>query len=254
MPVAEKSAALTLSKGLDILKYVQENPGRTIAKIASAMEINRSTAHRLIKTLEGHYFIQQTLDGRGYEIGLGVLPPAAAQLDHNSVRIASIPYLNTLAQETGQRVNLGVLLGGDVLYLAGIEKPSLPNVYSRFGKVAPLHCCSLGKVILAMMDASEVESLLQNRTLERYTNNTLTDRDALLDDLAATRTRGFAVDNEEHIDGTWCVSAPLMSPRSRPIGAIGISGSEKTTIIDSAEKVGSVAKIISHLLSPNVAL
>ncbi|WP_223478529.1 IclR family transcriptional regulator [Oricola indica] len=254
MPVAEKSAALTLSKGLDILKYVQEHPGRTIAKIASDMDINRSTAHRLVKTLEGHYFIQQTPDGRGYEVGLGVLPPAATQLDHNPVRIASIPYLNTLAQDTGQRVNLGVLLGGDVLYLAGIEKPSLPNVYSRFGKVAPVHCCSLGKAILAMMSADEVGELLQNKTLERYTDNTITDRDALLSDLTATRRRGFAVDEEEHIDGTWCVAAPLMNSRSRPIGAIGISGSDRSTIIDSAEKVSSVAKVISHLLSPNVAL
>jgi IclR family KDG regulon transcriptional repressor len=104
------------------------------------------------------------------------------------------------------------------------------------------------------MSADEVGELLQNKTLERYTDNTITDRDALLSDLTATRRRGFAVDEEEHIDGTWCVAAPLMNSRSRPIGAIGISGSDRSTIIDSAEKVSSVAKVISHLLSPNVAL
>ena len=73
---------------------------------------------------------------------------AASLLDSSLIRLESLPHLENLARITGERVNLGILHRHQMLYLAGVEKPSLPTIYSRFGKTSPAYCSSLGKSIL----------------------------------------------------------------------------------------------------------
>ncbi len=246
----QQNAALTLLKGLGILEVLTSEGNMTIGQIASKLDLNRTTTHRLVQTLLSKDYVQVSDDGRTYQVGLRLLPMAARYLDHSAIRIAALPYLNQLAKETGQRTNLGVLLNERLLYLGGVEKPSLPNVYSRFGKMAPLHCCALGKAIVAFLPEEEREQLLKGTRLERQTPNTLTDLDALRADLQATADRGYALDRAEHVEGTYCVAAPVFSAQHIPLAAIGASGSNRDQIHDLGPKVVEVASVISHLISP----
>ena len=81
------------------------------------------------------------------------------------MRIEALPHLQHLAHVSGERTNLGVLHKNKVLYLAGVEKPTLPTIYSRFGKTAPAHCCSLGKAILAHLPERQVHELIRAEPL-----------------------------------------------------------------------------------------
>jgi DNA-binding IclR family transcriptional regulator len=222
----------------------------TVAEIADKIGLNRTTTHRIVQTLKQLNYLQPTEGGRGVEIGLRLLPLAARQLDSNRVRLAALPHLNTLAQQTGERVNLGVLFDGALLYLAGVEKPSLPNVYSRFGKLAPIHCCSLGKAIVAHYPQDELHAMLAARPLVRQTANTIVDLGELLRDLEETRRRGYAIDNEEHVESFWCVAAPVFDGDSRPSAAVGVSGSDRERVLGMADQVKQTAEVISHMLTP----
>ena len=71
--------------------------------------------------------------------------------------------------KTGARVNLGILHKKGLLYLAGVEKPSLPTIYSRFGRTTPAHCCSLGKAILAYLPEPELQVFLTGAELTAQT-------------------------------------------------------------------------------------
>ena len=91
----------------------------------------------------------------------------------------------------GERANLGILYRDRVMYVAGVEKPALPTIYSRFGKSAPAHCSSLGKAILAFQPEAEVRALLSRKPLVAFTPTTITGHAAFTKELADTRARGF---------------------------------------------------------------
>ena len=229
----ESPAVLTLVKALDVMEAVAGSSGMTVAEIAAKVGLNRTTAHRLVQTLKNLHYLQPAASGRGFEIGLKLLPLAAQQLDSNKVRLAALPHLNTLAQQAGERVNLGVLFGSELLYLAGVEKPSLPNM-----------------AIVAYYPQAEMLHLVGREPLRRQTENTIVEVDALMRDLADTRRRGYAFDNEEHLVNVWCIAAPVFDGGPRPAAAVGISGNDRERVLSMADKVKLTAEVITHVLSP----
>jgi DNA-binding IclR family transcriptional regulator len=246
---SDRSAVKSLRKALGILDVVaRADHPLTVAEVAMRCAIARPTAYRLVQTLlaEG-YLIQDTLDAR-LSVGFAVLPLAASILDRNRMRIEALPHLHVLAQQTGERANLGMLYRDRVLYLAGVEKPALPTIYSRFGKSAPAHCCSLGKAILAYLDDAQVRAILGRQPLATYTANTIVSRPELMRELAETRARGYAVDRAEHVPGSYCVAVPIFDAAGRPVGAIGLSGHALDPLIRKRELLQATAELISHLL------
>jgi DNA-binding IclR family transcriptional regulator len=135
-----------------------------------------------------------------------------------------------------------------VLYIAGVEKPALPTVYSRFGKTAPAHCCSLGKAILAFLPEPEAQALLARQPLIAHTPTTITRRAAFARELEETRMRGYALDRAENVPGSFCLAAPIFDARNRPLGAIGLSGRDLAPLIAQQALVRHTAEVISHLL------
>jgi IclR family KDG regulon transcriptional repressor len=243
----ERSAVKSLRKALGILRAVTE-AGRdpTVAEVAIQTGLARATTHRLVQTLMTEGYLEQ-VDGR-LSCGFSVLPLAASLLDHNRLRLEALPHLQTLAQKTMQRTNLGLLHQNRLLYLAGIEKPSLPTIYSRFGRMIPAHCCSLGKAILAQVSEDEVKALIAMQPLAAKTVNTITNMRAFMNELAAVRERGYAIDKAEHVLGTYCIAAPIFDAQRRPIAAIGLSGSALEPVLNEAPLVVHTAEVISHML------
>jgi DNA-binding IclR family transcriptional regulator len=244
------SGVRSLIKSLSILDALGSENSLTAAEIARRVGLNRTTTYRILQTLVGRSYVRAT-PGNGYAIGPKVLPIAAQQLDNNRVRLAALPQLSLLAKRIGERVNLGVLFDTALLYIAGIEKPSLPNIYSRFGHRAPLHCCSLGKAIVAFSESETLERLLAG-PLERHTANTIIDPEILRTDMLETRQRGYAIDRGEHLPGTFCVAAPILDARQRPVAAIGISSNDLEKALNNIKEVRVSAEIIGHVLAAEV--
>jgi IclR family KDG regulon transcriptional repressor len=244
-----RSAVKSLRKALSVLNAVAaaDRP-LTVAEVALRAGIARPTAYRFVQTLvaEGS-LAQDASDGR-LSIGFAVLPLAASLLDRNRMRLEALPHLNTLAQQSGERANLGILYRDRVLYIAGVEKPALPTIYSRFGKTAPAHCCSLGKAILAYLPEPEVRALLGRQPLIAHTPASIISRAAFDKELEEIRLRGYALDRAEHVPGSFCLAAPIFDARHRPLGAIGVSGRELEPLIKHHPLVQHTAEVISHLL------
>ena len=229
----ERSAVKSLRKALTVLNAVAgaERP-LTVAEVAINSGIARPTAYRFVQTL----------------VAAGYLAQDPGLLDRNRMRKEALPHLQSLAQQTGERANLGVLYRDRVMYVAGVEKPALPTIYSRFGKNAPAHCSSLGKAILAFLSEVEVRALLARRPLVAFTPSTITNAALFAKELEKTRERGYAIDRAEHAPGSSCVAAPIFDAENRPIGAIGISGRDLDLLIKHQELVRHTAEVISHHL------
>ncbi|HEX2216643.1 MAG TPA: IclR family transcriptional regulator, partial [Xanthobacteraceae bacterium] len=200
----DRSAVKSLRKAVAVLNAVAraERP-LTMAELAARAGIARPTAYRLVQTLTGEgHLVHDPVDGR-LSIGFAVLPLAASLLDRNRLRLEALPHLHALAQQTGERANLGILHREQVLYLAGVEKPSLPTIYSRFGKTAPAHCSSLGKAVLAYLPDAQLMPLLEAQPLAAPTPASIADIPKLLADLEETRRRGYAIDRQENVPGSF---------------------------------------------------
>ena len=246
----DKSAVKSLQKALAVLEAVggAQRPPR-ISEVAIATGISRPTAYRIVNTLiaEG-YLMQEVASGR-LSVGYSMLMLAASILDTNRMRLEALPHLQSLASLTGERTNLGIIHRNKVLYVAGVEKPSLPTIYTRFGKTAPAHCSSLGKAILAHLPESEVSHILAQEPLFAQTPNSIISMPRFREELAETRRRGYAMDREEHLLNSCCVAAPIFS-EGRAVGAIGISSTSDRIdpLLDQIAVLRHTAEMISHRL------
>ncbi|MBN9429810.1 MAG: IclR family transcriptional regulator [Burkholderiales bacterium] len=246
---APPAAVKTLGKALALLDGVAsaEHPP-TISELAQKVGLTRPTAYRMVQTLVASGFLQQgPVDGR-LSIGFAVLPLASSLLDHNRLRLEALPHLQALAQKMNERVNLDILHQHRILILAGSEKPNLPTIYSRFGRSVPMHCCALGKAMLAYLPDDTVREIVAAQPLVARTPNTITSWAALQKDLKQIRARGYSTERGENSPTSCCVGAPILGANDLPVGAISVSGRSIDALIKDIDQVLAAAELISHLL------
>lgn len=246
---ADRSEVKSLRKALNILNVVAltEHP-LSVPAIAQRAGIARPTAYRMVQTLLSEGFAKADPLTGAISIGYSALPLAASVLDQDKLRLEAMHHLEQLANQIGERVNLGVLYGDRVLYLAGIEKPSLPNIYSRFGRTVAANCSSLGKAILAQLPKDELEVFLERVPLVAQTPNSISDRTRFIAELDKVNKQGYALDIEENALGSFCLGVPVFS-RAKIAGAISASARNLDTLIGHKEILLSAAEQISHKLS-----
>jgi DNA-binding IclR family transcriptional regulator len=239
----------SLQKGLAIIEAVSraEGPSR-IAELTIGLGISRPTVHRVVQTLIAQGYLTQDPTLGRLSVGLSVFPLSASVLNRNRLRLEALPHLQSLATLTGERANLGVLYRNRIFYLAGVEKPTLPMIYTYFGKFAPAHCCSLGKAIMAFLPEEDVRAVLTAEPLNAHTLGSITDPQSFFGELTIVRRRGYATDNEEHIIGSCCVASPVFDPQNRAVGAIGVSGRSLLPLLNHVDAVQRTAELISHVL------
>ena len=244
----ERGSVKSLVKALDILEAVAKasTPPR-IADVAIASGISRPTAYRIVQTLVAKGYLAQDEQSGRLSSGFSLLMLSAGLLDRNRLRIEALPHLQSLANLTGERTNLGILHRNKVLYLAGVEKPTLPTIYSRFGKSAPAHCCSLGKAILAYLPQQELQELLAAEPLRAETPNSITSMPRFVEDLELTRQRGYAIDEGEHQENACCIATTIFC-QGRAVGAIGVSAPKLEPIVGHIPILRHTAELISHVL------
>jgi IclR family acetate operon transcriptional repressor len=129
-----------------------------------------------------------------------------------------------LAESTGETASVGVLDGGQILYIAIAKGQQDVGIASAPGTRHPAYCTSLGKAIMAELPGNEVAEILRNDPPARLTPKTLVDMEAIKRELANIHKRGFAIDNEERTPGVVCIGAAIRDHGGAPVGALSISG------------------------------
>jgi len=133
------------------------------------------------------------------------------------------PFLEELAEQTHETVNLAILDGKHVLYIDKIESPETIKVDLNIGKRLPSYCTGLGKAMLAQMSEKKVKQLFKEETLTAYTPNTITSIEDLLAELSKIKRQGYSIDNEEYVKGLVCIAAPVKDYRGETVAAMSIA-------------------------------
>lgn len=204
-PAAVKSADRTVEL-LELLSRTSEP--LTLSEIQRELSYPKSSLFVLLRTLVARGWVETDRRGTGYSIGVRALLVGTSYLDRDPVIRAATRGLEELRAEVNETVHLARLDGGDVVYLASRESAHQLRLTSRVGRRLPAHATSLGKALLATRSDEEIDALLPAE-LVALTPRTLTDRKALLADLAETRDRGYAIERGENTAGLGCFAVAL---------------------------------------------
>jgi DNA-binding IclR family transcriptional regulator len=213
-----------ISKVLRILEALQgSSAGLGLKAICDLTGIHKSTAHRFLKHLEREGYLVRT------EAGAYLIGPRLSQMSTRGSQGATLqavarPILWELWKSTQETVNLAVLDQGTVLYVDVIESPHEFRLSSRVGTRRSLHVTALGKALAAFLPAELRASVLSTIKFQPATPKTIMNLVQFRQELEKIRRQGYAVDDEEAVQGARCVSAPILSSDREPIAAVSVSG------------------------------
>ena len=254
MPRVTKSSAGSapvgvISKVLLILEALQgSSAGLGLKAICDLTGIHKSTAHRFLKHLERERYLIRTEAG-AYLIGPRLSQMSARGNQGATLQAVARPILWELWKSTQETVNLAVLDQGTVLYLEVIESPHEFRLSSRVGARRSLHVTALGKALAAFLPPELRESILSTITFQPSTSRTILNLLQFRQELEKIRSQGYAVDDEEAVQGARCVSAPILNSDSEPIAAVSVSGPvtrvSPNQVVALAGAVTSAARAIS---------
>jgi DNA-binding IclR family transcriptional regulator len=212
----------SVDRALRILEILARSGESGVTEIAAALEVHKSTAFRLVATLEMHGLVEQ-VEGRGkYRLGVGLLRLAGATSARLDVVQEARPLCKQLAATTGETINLATLSGNSALYLDQVAGPSALQPHNWVGQHIPLHATSNGKVLLAWLPGSDLDELLGR--LPAFTGSTITTKAQLKHALDDVRERGYAVAVDELEVGLTAIAAPVRNAHGDVICSMSLSG------------------------------
>jgi IclR family transcriptional regulator, acetate operon repressor len=212
----DRAAALLLALG-----DCQGEAG--VTELARKLGLHKSTASRLLATLQKRGLVEQDEESGKYRLGLVVIRLAERAERTLDLRGISMPELERLARLTHETTGLGILDADALLTVAQADGPNLIAVGDWTGRSTPLHCVASGKVLMAALAEREVLRIVR-RGLVSYTERTITELEPLLEELARIRRRGYATALGEYEIGLNAVSAPVHDARGHVVAAVDIWG------------------------------
>lgn len=242
----------SVDRALTLLERVWEfgRPAR-LEEIATGTQLDRSTVHRLLRTLVLRGYVHQDMLSKMYEPGPKVLHLARESEQGSVLMREARPRLRQLAEITGETAHLAVPAGDTVLLVDHALSKHMLGVTNTSGGIEPLTCTALGKALIWDWDEAALRTIM-GRGLPQHTPLTLTDPAELLANLAEAKQRGYALDMEEYRIGIRCLAAPIQERGGRCIASIGISGPKErlpdSEIAIAGDQVRKTADEISAAL------
>jgi DNA-binding IclR family transcriptional regulator len=240
----------SVDRAISILQVLARRGAVAVTDIAGELDIHKSTAFRLLATLEARGLVEQTSNRGRYQLGFGMIRLAERATTRHDLSVTSRPICEELALAVGETVNVAVRDDSAVISINQVMGPASVTTVNWVGRPGPMHATSAGKVLLAHMPEDKVRALL-SEPLVRFTANTITDVDQLAQQLATVRETGYSFTLEEHETGLAALAAPVRSLDGEVIAALVISGPlfriNEKTIPELAGQVMAAAARISEL-------
>jgi len=224
-PKNPKNYVASVGKAFAVLRsFTSEAFELTLSEVAARADLDRGTAFRLIQTLIELGYLQPVPQSRRFRLGLACLDLGYTVLSHGSLRAIVEPLLRALVPEVGDAASLGILDGGDVIYLArvgaGLDRHKMDR---RPGTRIPAYSAALGHVMLAHLARDEQIERLEARPRVKLSERTLTDLDALLARLDLVRKKGHAVSDGENAYGLRTLATPIFDAQGVVIGGLSVT-------------------------------
>jgi len=221
-PPADAYFSKAIGRALDVLEcFTDERTALSLKEISTGMDLPESSLFRILMTLESRGYLHQNEDG-SYRLTPRLL--YGKMHEHaEKVRQAALPHLHSLATHFDETASISYLFDNCIQVLDTVEALHQMRFTNRPGRVLPPHCSSMGKAITAFQSQEQINRIVEGYGLIRRTPRTIADRAALFQEFEMIRKRGYAVDQEESIEGGFCVGAPVVISGRPVISAVSLS-------------------------------
>lgn len=238
------STSQTADRALTVLRALLDaGHPLSLTEIARRCGLPVSTTHRLLGSLRHQNLARQFPETSKYTLGLGLLEYGYAILNNLDVREHATASLTALNRATRETVHLAILDGFDLVYIDRRDSEHGIRVHTSIGRRGTPHTTGVGKALLAFLPDTDLERYL-SQPLARKTSRSITDPEALREELRITRDRGYALDDGEDKDHVRCVAAPILGPAGLPLAAISVSVPDSRFTI--TELLTLVPQVLEH--------
>ena len=222
MTVTQDVPVQATKKSFEIVEYLMTADGGDVADIADHFQMATSTVHDHLTTLHDLGYV---VNERGeYHLSLRFLDVGERVRNRMQLYKTARPELQDLAENTGEHASLVVEEHGRGVLVETVRGPKAVKIDTHNGMRIRLHTTAPAKAILANLPQERIDEIVDEFGLPAMTENTITDRETLAEELEQIRQQGYALDREERIQGMQSVAAPIMDRDENVRGAISVYG------------------------------
>lgn len=244
----------SVDRALSIIEVLADNPdGMGLIDLSDNLNLPKSTSHRLLKSLIIRDFVYQHDENERYYLSMKIAQLSAKVIDNIDLRQIARPYIEQLSLDINEVVHVCIRDKNSVVYIDKVESNRTLRMYSQIGKRAMLHCTGVGKILLSGLTNKQIQEIVGQTGLTKFTENTLTSIEDLFEEMQEIRNNHFALDREEHEEGIYCISAPIRDYTGNIIAGFSISGpieriKHAIEHLNYKEKILYTSKLISEKL------
>ncbi len=225
MPQKEENPSVAVERALGMLEAVALEPeGLSNAEISRKLQIPKSSASYILRTLEKQNYLNRDPHTGKYRVGLKILSLSRGALSGIDVREVALPIMRHLVDKTNLTCHLAILDGPEAVYIEKVEPTGFIRMDTWVGRRMRVHATSVGKALVAHIPQERLEQMIAERAMEKRTPKTITTLPRLLKELEKVRTQGYAVDDEENNLGARCLGAPVFNQQGMIEASLGLSG------------------------------
>jgi IclR family acetate operon transcriptional repressor len=227
----------SIDKALNILELLSARPkGLRTVDIARELGLPKSSTHMTLEFLAARGYVSRDQKG-GHRIGLKLFELGARALQALDIRHIAKPHLEALSVRTGLTSHLAVLDGYEVVYLDRVDGPGLVRFDTYVGKRSSVNLTAVGKAIVAYLPESRLDEILRV-AFRRGTARAPALPFDFKNQLRGFRELGYMVEDEEEVQGVYCVAAPLHDVTGTVVGSVGVIGLKSNLPADGFERLG----------------
>jgi len=221
-----------------VLNALERAPEQTLDQVARAAGLNESTALRYLLSLSKHELVERNETSGRFRLGLSLFRLGTRSIEYRDIVTLSLPVMERLLAQFGESVNLATRQQSQVVLLKVLESATPVRKGAKAGETDAWHATSLGKALLAAIPGEEVSDLVGTGPFAPFTPNTLLRHEDLRRDLVSTQARGYAIDDEESVEGLRCVGAAIRDHDGIPRYALSVSGPKSRMTYQRTEEIG----------------
>lgn len=215
----------SVEKALAVMSaFHHANGPLTLSDIAERAGIDRSAAQRMVHTLRVLSYIERDIDGHGFIPGVRILDHTLDYLRLNPLVRQATPVLQELRAAVKERVDLSLWDDLRVIYAIRLQTKRQTFNASIVGHSVPMFCTSGGLAMLARLPEAQARAIVERSDRRPFTPHTLTDVEEIMDCVAQTRARGFALMTNQILSGEIAMGFAILDNRGGPVAAIHIAG------------------------------
>jgi IclR family acetate operon transcriptional repressor len=227
----------------------EQGEAMKITEISRRLGLDKSTVYRVVSTLREQGFVDQEPETRRYVLGVKVIEVAGLKLRSIRLLPTAKPITKDLMRRTQEAVHLAILVEGEAMYLDCEQSSGVFNINHQVGGRAPVHSSAVGKALLAELPKDEVKRTTAIKGLARFTDRTIINLQELHRDLAKTRERGWALDDQETTIGVRCVAAGIHDHLGTVVASVGLSTPTQRMSSERIQTLGQLVKEAAATIS-----